>query len=64
MFLAIMDLFPLNRSGGLGSNVDQHAVDARNLMGDAVGDLADQSPVEGLDSGSHGVDGVDRAVSL
>ena len=47
-----MILFPLHRSGGFGGDVVDDAVDAVNLVGDAVGDgcediIRDSCPVCG-----------------
>ena len=54
-------LFPFDRSDGLRREIHQNAVDALNLMGDAVGDVVQQRVGDLLDGGGHGVLGVDGA---
>ena len=50
---------PLNRPRRLGRQVVQHPVHAVHLVGDAVGDLLEEGEGHVLDSGGHGVNGVD-----
>lgn len=59
----ILNLFPLNRSGGFGGDVVDDAVDAVDLVGDAVGDgcediIRNSCPVCGHEV--IGCDGTDR----
>ena len=61
------DLFPLDGSGWLRSQIIQHSVDAGNFVGDAVYDLAEEGVGDLLDGGGHGVlrvDGADDAGPL
>ena len=44
-------LFPLDGAAGLRSQIQQHAVDAVDLMGDAVGDLVQDRVGDLLDGG-------------
>ena len=53
-------LFPLDGPGGLRGQVVKDAVHARDLMGDAVGDMLQKGKGHLLDGGRHGIAGVDR----
>ena len=55
------NLFPLNGADGLGSEIEQHAVDAVDFMGDAVGDMVQQRIGDRFDRGGHRVGGVHGA---
>ena len=55
------NLFPLNRSDRLGGEIHYDAVDAFDLVGDAVGDMVQEGVGDLLDGGGHGVGGVHRA---
>ena len=50
---------PLDSADGLGREVQQDAVDALYLMGDAVGDLVEDLVGDLLDGGGHGILGID-----
>ena len=54
-------LFPLDGTNGLGRQIQQNAVDALHLMGDAVGDVVEDLVGDLLDGCGHGVLGVDGA---
>ena len=54
-------LFPLDRRAGLGGEIEEHAVDAVYLVGDAVGDVLKERERNVLYGGGHRVGGVDRA---
>ena len=52
-------LFPFNCTGGLGGQVEENAVDALDLGGDAGHDLVQNGVRDLLDGGGHGILGVD-----
>src|SRR3990172_3961516 len=54
-------LFPLDRAGGLRGHVVDDAVDAFDLVHDAVGDAAQELHVEVVEVGGHAVARGDRA---
>jgi len=49
---------PLDGAGGFRGEVVEHAVDARHLVDDALGDVVEQRVGNLLDGGGHGVAGV------
>ena len=60
-FFGFFELFPLDGADGLGSQIHEDTVDALDLMGDAVGDVVQQSVGNLFDGGGHGVGGVHGA---
>ena len=58
-FWPIGTLLPLDRSDGLGRQVQADTVDAFHFVGDAVGDMVEERVGNFFDGGGHGVLGVD-----
>ena len=56
-----MKSLPLDRGDGLRREIVEHAVDAGDLVRDALGDMLQQRKGHILDRGGHGVTGVDGA---
>ena len=55
-----MELFPLDRCGGLGGEIPEDAVDALDFGGDAADDLLEEGEVQLGGLGGDGVHGIDR----
>ena len=56
-----MRLFPLDGADGLGSQVQQNAVDAGNFIRNSIGDLVENVIGDFFNRCGHGVAGIDGA---